>query len=314
LRLLGLDDAGFTDDAFMVMHGRNGSRARVKLALEQIGERCEITCESGLERVPLLIPILNLTALSKGVLPLHASAFAYGGLGVLTLGWSKGGKTETLLAFMSEGATYIGDEWVYISADGRLMYGIPQPIRVWDWHLHCLPEYRALLGKSERVRLGAIKTFLSIARKMPRWPDSGFARSMALGRVMPVLERQLYVDMPPDRLVNGNLGSLDGAIDRVFFVVSHEQPDVTLKPIEAHEIARRMVFSLQYERLDFMSYYHKFRFAFPEARNEFIEQAEDLQREMLLRVLTGKRAYAVYHPYPVALSALFDAIRPFVNG
>ena len=313
VRFLGLDDAGFTDDAFLVMHSRNGSRARVRIALEQIGKRCEITCESGVERVPLLIAILNLTALSKGVLPLHASAFSYDGVGVLTLGWSKGGKTETLLAFMSEGATYIGDEWIYIGADGRFMYGIPQPIRVWDWHLHCLPEYRSLLGKSDRMRLRAIKAFLSIARKMPRGTGNGSAPPAALDRLIPLLRRQLYVDMPPNRLVNGDLGSLKGAIDRLFFVVSHEQPDVTLKPIEVREIARRMVFSLQYERLDFMSCYQKFRFAFPDAKNDLIEQAEDLQREMLMRMLADKRAYVVYHPYPVPLSALFDAIRPFVN-
>jgi hypothetical protein len=73
-----------------------------------------------------------------------------------------------------------------------------------------------------------------------------------------------------------------------------------------------MVFSLQHERLDFMSYYLKFRFAFPAASNALIEQAEALQRERLVQVLMGKEAYAVYHPYPVPIQKLFEAIRPLL--
>jgi len=55
--------------------------------------------------VPHLLAVINLTALAKGVLPLHASAFTYRGLGVLATGWAKGGKTETLLEFAWLGAT-----------------------------------------------------------------------------------------------------------------------------------------------------------------------------------------------------------------
>jgi hypothetical protein len=89
---------------------------------------------------------------------------------------------------------------------------------------------------------------------------------------------------------------------------------VTVQPIDSLEVAQRMVFSLQYERLDFMSFYQKFRFAFPDAANELIEKAEDLQREMLTRALKNKKSYEVFHPYPVSIPALFDAISPLVNG
>lgn len=104
-----------------------------------------------------------------------------------------------------------------------------------------------------------------------------------------------------------------GTPEKVFFVASHEAPDVTVLPIDPQEIARRMVFSLEEERLSFMSYYLKFRFAFPEARNELIERAEELQRERLIQVLQDKEAYTAYHPYPVPIPALFDALRPFVQ-
>jgi len=110
LRYLGVNDSAFTDDAFLVLRSKNKARAMVQIPFADIGQQCRIVCATGLPAVPLLIPILNLTALNRGILPLHASAFRYRDTGVLTTGWSKGGKTETLLAFMDRGANYIGDE------------------------------------------------------------------------------------------------------------------------------------------------------------------------------------------------------------
>ena len=81
----------------------------------------------GLPAIPLLVPIVNLTALANGALPLHASAFVHRGTGVVATGWSKGGKTEALLAFSANGARYVGDEWVYVAADGSRVSGIPSP-------------------------------------------------------------------------------------------------------------------------------------------------------------------------------------------
>lgn len=313
VRYLGVDEAGFTDDAFLVLRSKHKSRAKVQVAFERVGEGgCEIVCESGLPAVPLLIPILNLTVLARGALPLHAAAFVYRGVGVLATGWSKGGKTETLLAFMARGAEYVGDEWVYLTRDGQQMYGIPEPIRVWDWHLRDLPQYRALVGRGDRVRLRAISMVRVLERVVPRGGRSSLW-GRVLGRVLPLLRRQHFVDVHPKRLFGAGFGRMVGRPDHVVFVMSHESPDVRVVPIDPLEVAQRMVFSLQHERLDFMAYYLKFRFAFPSVANALIERAEEVQREVLLQALAGKVAHAVYHPYPVPIPALFDAISPLLE-
>jgi hypothetical protein len=304
VRYLGLDEAGFTDDAFLVLRSRHKAPARVQIPFERIGNKCEIVCESGLPAVPLLIPIINLTVLAKGAIPLHASAFTYNGTGVLITGWSKGGKTETLLAFMAHGALYIGDEWVYISADGRRMYGIPEPIRLWNWHLEYVPQYRRLVRLRDRLRLRALQLASLLSRAVPRAP--------VVRRVTSILKRQSFVDLHPEELFGGRLGTLAGDLEKVFFAVSHDAPDVSVQPVDPQEVARRMVFSLQHERLDLMSYYLKFRFAFPEASNDLIDRAERLQREGLARVLAGKDTFSVHHPYPVSLDALFQAVSPLL--
>lgn len=303
--LLGAGDAAFTDAAFVVLRGRHKSRVRAAVPMADIGGQCEIVCESGLAAVPVLIPIVNLTALAKGVLPLHASAFVHRGKGVLVTGWAKGGKTEALLAFMADGATYVGDEWVYVSPEGRRLYGIPEPITLWAWHLDELPAYRGRLNRSQRARLRAGRFASLHAARAARGPR-------LLSRCASLIERQGAVNAPPDELFDVEERPLEASFDRLFFVVSHEDSEVVVDEVDADEVARRMVFSLLYERMDLLSQYLRFRFAFPDRPNRLIESLEDVQRNALDRVLSGRPAHRVAHPYPVSISALHRAMDPLI--
>jgi hypothetical protein len=300
--LLGAREAAFTDDAFLVLRSRHKARARVHVPMADVGRPgCQLVCERGLPAVPLLIPILNLTVLGKGALPLHAAAFVHGGTGVVCTGWSKGGKTETLLAFTQRGATYVGDEWVYLAADGSAMYGVPEPLRLWDWHLAQLPQVMHRLDAGSRRRLAALRA----ARRLG---DAAPARLRHVAdRARPLLESQLHVDVAPERLF-GSTGPMTGPFDHVLLVQSAEVDHTSAEPIDPGEVAARMAASLDYERLPFLSWYAAFRYAFPEASNPAVEEAGHRERRLLQQVLRGKPAHAVYHPYPVDIAGLYDAV------
>jgi len=315
VRYIGVEDAGFTEDAFLILRGKYQTSIKVQIPFDQIGShQCEIVCESGLPAVPLLIAIINLTALSKGVLPLHASALLYNGKGVLITGWSKGGKTETLLAFAANGANYVGDEWIYLSPDGAHMYGIPEPTRIWYWHLQEMPLYKAMVKRRDLRRLQALNLFAKLLERLESSPLKRRANYLqALKRLTALVQRQLYVQLPPEKLFGQKAEKTDVRPEKIFFVVSHDQPDVKVQPIDSQELAERMVFSLLEEHMEFLSYYFKYRFAFPECSNPLIDQAEEIQRRLMLRALANKEAYAIYHPYPFSISSLFDTIRPYCD-
>jgi hypothetical protein len=312
IRLLGLGETAFTDDAFLLLRSKHKAPARVEIDFTQIGGAVDITCERGLPAVPLLIPILNLTVLARGALPLHASAFVHRGTGAVATGWSKGGKTEALLAFAAHGARYVGDEWVYVAGDGSRVHGIPEPIRVWGWHLRQRPQYEELVGRAARRRLRAIELFLGSERALRR-VRAGKRPTQALTRLAPLFSRQLFVDMEPERLF-GDFGEQSASFDRLFFLVSSDAPDISVEPVDPVEVGQRMVFSLQYERLDFTAAYLKYRFAFPGAANPFVEEVEELERTALARALAGKPAFVVHHPYPCSLDSLYEAMRPYCEG
>jgi hypothetical protein len=308
IRLLGVDDAGFTAEGFLVLRSRHKSKARVLLPLQDVGAQPEILCERGLAAVPLLIPILNLTVLANGALPLHAAAFSYENTGIVATGWSKGGKTESLLAFAARGARYVADEWAYISGDGARVYGIPEPVRLWDWHLRQAPHFRKRIARQRRARLGALR--LAAATERPaRALRRGRRHGGAVDRVYALIRGQLHVDAEPEGLFGARLPST--TFDRLFFLMSHDSPETTIEPADPEEIARRMLFSLQHERMDLLGAYSKLRFAFPEAASPLIDDAQLIERDRLLEVFRGKPAYLVRHPYPTSLEALYDAMRRY---
>lgn len=314
VRYLGLDDAGFTGDAFLILRSTHKAKARVQIDLASAGAGCEIMCERGLPAVPLLIAIVNLTALAKGVVPLHASAFTFGGRGVLLTGWAKAGKSEALLSFMARGAEYVGDEWVYLPRSGREMFGIPEPIRLWDWHLEQMPQFRQAVSRGGRSRMRLLRQ----AERSLDWLNTNpTARRVVrkdLSRFVAALGRQPNVQIPPAKLFGSEAVRLSGRPDVVFLLVSRAGDDYAVEPVDPQEVAARMLFSNQVEQVDLLAHYWRFRYAFPEAANPLIEDLQAVQADILREALAGKPAYVVYHPHPVAIPELFRVMRPFVEG
>lgn len=298
---VGLRDGGFTDHEFYVLRGKANVAGRVHIPFADVGGRCHVECERHLPAVPLLLPIVNLTALAKGVLPLHASAFVHDGTGVLVTGWSKGGKTELLLSATEHGARYLGDEWIYISPTLD-MHGVPEPIRLWHWQLRQLPRVWRRLPQRTRTRLGLLH---EAARVLGRLGEgNGSAAASVLRRLAPVVGRQAYVQVPPLELFGHNGTVARHHLDCLVLVTSHDSSRTELRPVEARHVARRMMASLAEEREPFMAYYRQFRFAFPERSSPVVEQAAELEEKLLTSMLSGLPTWQLSHPYPVNIAEL----------
>jgi hypothetical protein len=269
-------------------------------------------CQRGVRKIPHLIGLVTLSALKHGCAPLHASAFQHNGNGVLVTGWAKGGKTEALLAFSNRGAEYIGDEWILLSPDGLSMYGLPEHIRLQDWHLRRLAPVARRVPLSRRLFFRGVRAFESAYRALPRrlakMPPLGL-----VGEAMPALRRQLNVQLDPLD-VFGSPSSFAGRPDTVFLMVSDEQPTVRVEPVDAELVARRMAASVAYEQMPLQAAYLASRFAFPERRIAWLEDAGRVQAHIVRSALKAKDAFIVRHPYPVDLDELYRAMSPFCGG
>lgn len=312
LRLLGARDAAFTDDDFLVLKGKGKRPVRVSVPFEEFGPGLEIRCERGLPAVPLLVPLVNALFATKGVLALHASAFVHEGTGVLVTGWSKGGKTETLLAFMAAGARFVGDEWVHVTADDRRMYGLVEPVRVWDWHLQHLPMTTARLRQRDRLRLATLRRAVRVA---DWWAAAGPASLRGFAcRGRALLQGQTHVDSHPSHLFPGRQAAAGVPVSQLYLVMGAEQEDIRVRPMEGKEIAARMAASLQYERDPLRWAYLQYRFAFPHRRSRLLEDVHETEEHLLTKTLAPLDSYELTHPERFRLPDLVPAMAPLIAG
>jgi hypothetical protein len=304
MTLVGVGDTGFAGDQFFLLRGRGGAEGRTTLPFDRIGGRIEIMCERRLPAVPHLLAVINLTALAKGVLPLHATAFTAGSIGVLVTGWSKGGKTEALLGCMAEGGAYVGDEWIYLADDG-LMLGLPEPIRIWAWQLDQMPALWGARPGRERRRLRVWRALAALAESAAR---TGLPGSSLAHRAHPVLGRQAYLQIPPADLFGADRVPLRGHLDAVVLVMSHEGNEIVTRSAAPGEIAERMRASLEEERAPLMTHYRHFRYAFPDRTNSLIDEAPALESKLLTALLDDRPCAKVVHPHPCDVHLLGRAV------
>lgn len=312
LRHLGFKKLGFMDNALFVFEdGANGGRVRIPFA--QLGKKCEIVCESGLQAVPLLRPILGLTALGKGSAPVHASAFVHNGVGALMAGWAESGKTTALLGFAALGAELIGEDWVLVSTNGEKMCGLPTMIELSRSHLEILPQIRRTIKRSRLMSLEALHRIRRIQISSTRKNRKRTAFRKLFLRAVTALEQRAYPSVTPQEIFGNHVGSLAGRLDKVFLLVSHDEPWVEVKPTPPSEMALRLAHLAQYEQMQLWEHYLAFKFAFPDATNAIIESSVDSHRRILSQALAGKDTYTIWHPYPLNFSDLYQEIEPLLR-
>ena len=220
-----------------------------------------------------------------------------------------------MLAFMSAGASYIGDEYIYIDRESGRMFGIRKPVTLWEWHLEELKQYWGVIDARERSRLRTLNTtlkFLEWTAKHRLIPTNLLIN--ASERLADEIQRRMATKIAPEELFGESAVVSEGSIDLLLFTSTHRSKEVILHPLDPSEVAKRMVHSLQHQRLYFLSYYYKFRYAFPDRYNHFIEEAALIEEQALVETLSGKETYGFFHPYPVSFKLLLEALKPILDG
>ncbi len=309
IRFLGTDQDAFTDNGFFLLQ-EGTRRVKARIPFDRIGGPCEIVCKSRLGSVPLLIPIVSLTALKKECVPVHASAVVYNGVGILMAGWAHCGKTAALLGFASKGAEYVGEEWVLLAGNGQRMQGLVRPLELSHWHVASLPHVRSAVNLMNRCAFHGIG-ILDGLRKMisgKRTRSSLVFRS--LQRASAAVEDRLRPTVAPSAIFRDRIRSAGAQVEKIFLFVSHEDHRIEVEPIATFEMARRLTLLVQHELTPLLRHYAAYRFAFPSQRNELIESTAEYSFEMLARGLNGKETYIVRLPYPHVFPELYKKIQP----
>jgi hypothetical protein len=302
LTMVGHRSAGFTADGLYVLRTHRGVTAKAFLPLSEVGRQLEIVCERSMPSVPLLLAIVNVCAVARGVLPLHASAFEHEGRGVVVCGWAKGGKTEVLLSYAARGARYVGDEWVYLRPD-RTFHGVPEPMRLWDWQVRQLTQVRSRLTRDESLRLRTLRVLAAVTAAAGRArPTSDVVR-----RVHETVQHQQWVQVPPERLFGAAKMLPAGHLDELVLTSVHSADGIEVTRASGRDVGQRMRASLRHERQPLVELYDQFRFAFPARASEALDSLDQHEASLIEQVLP-EQAWWLRHPFPVDILGIYPEL------
>ncbi|MDQ3492801.1 MAG: hypothetical protein M3452_06025 [Chloroflexota bacterium] len=308
---VGRPDMVWTEAGAAVVRSRGPDTRWALIPFEWIGGPLELVCERGIGRVPHLVALLNISLLARGVVPLHASAFVLEGVGSVAAGWSQSGKSEALLAAMAGGATFVSDEWTYLSSDGRAR-GLPTPIRLEPWHLRSgfvRQRATAAIGRGRLMSLRAADRLAGVpALSRAHLPGAGLIRR---GRRLVGSD---HVDVAARSLFGADSCADALPLERVYWLVpraagGRRAAAVHVESISSVETAARMALAHVHHRMEFLDAYWRFRYAFPHIRSELVDDMERRERELLETALVDLPIHRVEHPPGVDFGRLREAMR-----
>lgn len=309
---LGPGGFGFAGDDFYILDELTGTPLAV-IPFDDIGQRpLEVRCATQVRAVPFLDELLMMAFLGRGWAPLHASAVEHTGDGVVLMGWPKGGKTGAMLGFMANGATFVGDEWLLLSADGQRVAALPARLRVAHWQLEHLAfeAQRARKRVTSALVAGAEAAHAALGR-------AGLQRltvAAMLRKGLPGLRRQLKVSVHPDVAFPGRVRSHTAMPATLFLLVAHADDRIASREIAPDTAATRMAHANVFEQRVFLEAYRAFCFAYPDRANPLLDRIHAAQEAALRTVFDARRVVEVRHPYGHPVDALFRAMRDTAAG
>lgn len=307
VRYIELHRYGYSKSGFVILT-KGAKPKKVLIPLENIGDTCVISCEKGANSVPMLQEITHLSAINKGFLPLHASAFNYDGQTIIASAWPQGGKTSLLFAFSTHGANYISDDWTYLDAEHQA-YGIPLPITVRAWQLEQLPQLKEQIGSNKQLKLQTLKGLRSVADV---FTQSALPKSVSKisAKLSSGLDERANVTVAPERLFGNDFSAKGGAVTAVLLTISHDSPNIEIESVPSQTGLAQLAQMQMHEWEGILGAYEAYHAAMPEKQNAFLETLPQRLNELIQTRLKDLPVYRIYHPHPVNLDALYQTVLP----
>lgn len=261
---------------------------------------------------PFVRPALQIAASAHGAVAVHGAAAVVDGKGVVVAGWSESGKTETVVAFVEEGASFLSDKWTVIRADGTVAC-FPISVGIRRWVLEYAPRLRTALPAAARLRLRVAGSVAAVAESRARKRVLSGTTGDALERLVISAERvsmsptdlaAAYGDPPP---------TATPALGAVVLLTTtpHGEPDAV--PADPAWAARRLARSATHERRRYLDLERRMRFAHASPEAPYIaSEIEAREEQRLVSLLETVPVIEARAPFPCDPRRIVAAVRPLL--
>jgi hypothetical protein len=260
-------------------------------------------------------PALQLAAAAHGVVAVHGSTVVADGRGIVVAGWSESGKTETALALVEEGASFLSDKWTLVFGDGSLAC-FPVPIGVRRWLLRYAPTLRQRLPRAARLQFAAAAAGETAAHLTAWFARRGGIVAATHAAVADLATLAQRASLSPSQL-SGAYGQPPpterSPLAALVLLTTTADGRALAEPRDAAWAARRLARSASYERRDYLTLADRARYVRDgDDGADITRLIEDREERHFASVLASARVIEVRTPFPTDPRRIVDAIRPLL--
>ncbi len=264
---------------------------------------------------PFVRPALQLAAAGHGAVAVHGSAVVADGRGIVVAGWSEAGKTETALALVEEGASFLSDKWTLVLGDGSLAC-FPVPIGVRRWLLRYAPVLRRRLPRTARLQFAAAaagEAAARVAAPLARRGGVAAATQAAVAELAALAQRASLSPSQLSAAYGQSPPTKRAPLAALVLLTTAADGFPRAGPRDAAWAARRLARSASYERRDYFTLADRARYVRDgDGGADIAHLIEDREKRQLASVLSSARVIEVQTPFPTDPRRIVEAVRPFL--
>jgi hypothetical protein len=278
------------------------------------GPPFDLRCQQGFPLRTLmrsiLRPLLQVALPHRGGIAVHGTAVDIEGRGIIVAGWSESGKTETGLAFLEHGASFVSDKWTIVTTEHTLA-PFPISVGIRRWALTYLPRLRRSLPRPARIQLGLAAVASAGTRPIRRVGRSGRLSNLTadnLERAVALIERAALTPSEVSRIYGADRPLAKTPLRAVVLLTTVPGDAVSVRRARAAWAARRFARSASYERKGFFELHRRMRYSFPEMSEDFESAVESREEDRLTQLLEDVPILEVTAPFPTDPRCVAEAI------
>jgi hypothetical protein len=260
-------------------------------------------------------PALQLAAARHGAVAVHGSTVVADGRGIVVAGWSETGKTETALALVEEGASFLSDKWTLVFGDGSLAC-FPITIGIRRWILPYAPTLRRSLPRAARLQFAAAAAGQAAARVSASLGRRGGVVGATHAAVAELATLAQRASLSPTQLsaAYGQPPPTGRApLTALVLLTTTADGPPRAEPRDATWAARRLARSASYERRDYLTLAERARYVHDgDGGADISRLIEEREERHLASVLTSARVIEARAPFPTDPRRIVDAVRPLL--
>jgi hypothetical protein len=243
---------------------------------------------------------------------LHAASIVREGGGIAVAGWSESGKTETALALMELGASFLSDKWTLLGHDGELS-AFPISVGVRRWVLDYLPTLRRTVTRRSQVQFTAAGVAALVLDPVGRRPAKTRSRGMLadLARRTAALGDRAAFEVDELRAAYGDTNDPARRIPTRAICLLLNAPDGTrtrVEPMDPQVASARLSRTAGYERRAYFALRQRAAYVLPDQPTTITDRAIEADAAFLRTALRDIPILGVHAPFPTDPRTVAEAI------